>query len=178
MRLFYWTDGSRKHGDVFAMHMQSKTIVAERATPCGPIEPNASVIVREVRALRHPDGMCRDMRSVLLLSLARFIGAAYATGDAQCWEAAHQCAEDAAGAIDGPVFVARAASLVRTIRRCNARDIVFWPSSCARLSNDEARLMILIETARGADLLTLRRAALGVSANSMSQKRSGSPANS
>jgi hypothetical protein len=144
------------------MHMQSKAIVAEGAAPCRPTEPNASVFVQDVRALKQLGSVCRDKHSVLLLSLVRFIGAAYATGDAQCWEAAHQCAEEAAGAFLGPMLVARAASLVRTIRRCVARDIVYWPSSCARLSNDEASLMMLIETARGPDLLALRRAALGV----------------
>jgi hypothetical protein len=144
------------------MHMQSKTIVAERAMPCGATAPIASVLDHEVRLLQHLDSVRRDKQSALLLSLVRFIGAAYATGDAECWEAAHQCAEDAAGANDGPIFVARAASLVRTIRRCTARDFVYWPASCVRLSNDEASLMILIESACGADPFASRRAALDI----------------
>jgi hypothetical protein len=75
----------------------------------------------------------------------RYIGAAYATGDACCWEAAYSCVDHAPEGIDGALFVARAASLVRAIRCNRACEFCYLPSSCRRLSLDEAKLMALIE---------------------------------
>jgi hypothetical protein len=115
--------------------------------------PNVCPFARAAEASR-PGG---DRFSALFLSLARFVGAAYSTDDAGCWEAAHRCAEDALGARDGPLFVARAAALVRAIRRYRDAEFAYWPSSCARLSRDENILMALIEAARSKDSLAMEQ---------------------
>ena len=113
-----------------------------------PISEPANALNGSVKALPHRDIACRDEFAAVALSLLRFIGAAYVTGDAGCWEAAYRFADDAAGAAEGPLLVARAAALVRVLRRCRDRDLVYLPSSCNRLSAEEAQLMVLIEAAR------------------------------
>jgi hypothetical protein len=90
--------------------------------------------------------------SAAVLSVLRFIAAAYVTGEAECWEAAFRFADEAAGD-DGPLLVARVASLVRLIRRHH--DLVCLPPSCSGLSVDEKRIMMLIGLARDNDHRTL-----------------------
>jgi hypothetical protein len=140
------------------MHAQQTSTAAEPIVLSDARTPNVCPFARDVDASRHGG----DRFAMLFLSLARFVGAAYATDEAGCWEAAHQCAEDAVGQIDGPLFVARAAALVRAIRRYRDEDFAYWPSSCSRLSNDEARLMRLIEAARGTDLPAAEQAAAAI----------------
>ncbi|WP_454625256.1 hypothetical protein [Bradyrhizobium cenepequi] len=79
--------------------------------------------------------------SAAVLSVLRFIAAAYATGEAECWEAAFRFADDAAGE-DGALLVARVAALVRLIRRHHG--LICLPPSCSGLSIDERRIMTLI----------------------------------
>jgi hypothetical protein len=131
------------------------------ATAAKPVLPRDAPTPHACPFARHAEAPRQrgDSFAMLFLSLARFVGAAYATDEAGCWEAAHRCAEDAVGPIDGPLFVARAAALVRAIRRYCDEDFAYWPSSCARLSDDEARLMRLIEAARGTDALACEQAA-------------------
>lgn len=105
----------------------------------------------DAKALSHRDVVCRDEFATVALSLLRFIGAAYTTGDSGCWEAAYRLADDRAGTSDGPLLVARAAALARVIRHCRDRDLAYLPSSCNRLSIEEAQLMVLIEAARNGD---------------------------
>jgi hypothetical protein len=64
------------------------------------------------RSVESYDDFCR-----VALSLFRFIGAAYATGASDCWEAAYRFADEAPGVYDSPLLVARAAALVRILRR-------------------------------------------------------------
>ena len=90
------------------------------------------------------DDFCR-----VALSLFRFIGAAYATGASDCWEAAYRFADEAPGIADSPLLVARAAALVRILRSGRPCDLCFMPPSCRRLSKDEAELMRLLAVARG-----------------------------
>ena len=73
------------------------------------------------------------------MAVLRFIGAAYETGDAACWEAAHTRAEDELGPLDGALLVAGAATVVRTI--LSRRDFSFLPPPCRRLSVDETALL-------------------------------------
>jgi len=89
------------------------------------------------------DGFCR-----VVLSLFRFIGAAYATGASDCWEAAYRFADEAPDIADSPLLVARAAALVRILRRGRPCELCFMPPSCRRLSKDEAELMRLLAAAR------------------------------
>lgn len=89
------------------------------------------------------DDFCR-----VTLALFRFIGAAYATGAADCWEAAYRFADEAPGIADRPLLVARAAALVRLVRTGRPCDLCFMPPSCRRLSKDEAELMRLLAVAR------------------------------
>lgn len=82
------------------------------------------------------------------LSLFRFIGAAYATGASDCWEAAYRFADEAPDIADSPLLVARAAALVRILRSGRPCELCFMPPSCRRLSKDEADLMRLLAAAR------------------------------
>jgi hypothetical protein len=144
------------------MQAQQTSTAVKPALPHDASKPNVCPFADQAKAprLRHTIGA--DRFAILFLSLARFVGAAYATGDADCWEAAHRCAEDVVGPTDGPLFVARAAALVRAIRRHRDHDLAYWPASCHRLSDDEAKLMLLIAAAREADLIALERAAADV----------------
>lgn len=89
------------------------------------------------------DEFCRTA-----LSLFRFIGAAYATGASDCWEAAYRFADEAPDIADRPLLVARAAALVRILRSGRSCELCFMPPSCRRLSKDEADLMRLLAAAR------------------------------
>ncbi|WP_256806977.1 hypothetical protein [Bradyrhizobium sp. Bra64] len=89
------------------------------------------------------DDFCR-----IALSLLRFIGAAYATGASDCWEAAYRFADEAPDIADSPLLVARAAALVRILRSGRPCELCFMPPSCRRLSKDEAELMRLLAVAR------------------------------
>lgn len=89
------------------------------------------------------DEFCRTA-----LSLFRFIGAAYATGASDCWEAAYRFADEAPDIADSPLLVARAAALVRILRSGRPCELYFMPPSCRRLSKDEADLMRLLAAAR------------------------------
>ena len=90
------------------------------------------------------DDFCR-----VALALFRFIGAAYATGASDCWEAAYRFADEAPGIADSPLLVARAAALVRILRSGRPCALCFMPPSCRRLSKDETELMRLLAVARG-----------------------------
>lgn len=89
------------------------------------------------------DEFCR-----VALSLCRFIGAAYATGASDCWEAAYRFADETPGIADSPLLVARAAALVRVLRSGRPCELCFMPPSCKRLSKDETELMRLLAVAR------------------------------
>jgi hypothetical protein len=95
------------------------------------------------RSIEGYDDFCR-----LALSLIRFIGAAYATGASDCWEAAYRFADEAPGIADSPLLVARAAALVRILRSGRPCEMCFMPPSCRRLSKDEVELMRLLAVAR------------------------------
>jgi hypothetical protein len=94
-------------------------------------------------SIENYDSFCR-----VALSLFRFIGAAYATGASDCWEAAYRFADEAPGIADSPLLVARAAALVRILRSGRPCELCFMPPSCRRLSKDEAELMRLLAVAR------------------------------
>ncbi|WP_342738195.1 hypothetical protein [Bradyrhizobium sp. B117] len=95
------------------------------------------------RSVESYDQFCR-----IALSLFRFIGAAYATGASDCWEAAYRYADEAPDIADSPLLVARAAALVRILRSGRPCELCFMPPSCRRLSQDEAELMRLLAVAR------------------------------
>lgn len=84
----------------------------------------------------------------LILAIVRFLCAAYCTDDAKYWHAALCCAEDTMGPIDGPSFLARAATLVIAIRKERIRDFEFLPAACERASPDEAHLLQMLAAAR------------------------------
>src|SRR3954469_13631355 len=95
-----------------------------------------------------PDFDSYDDFGRVTLSLFRFIGAAYATGASDCWEAAYRFADEAPDIADSPLLVARAAALVRILRSGRPCELCFMPPSCRRLSQDEAELMRLLAVAR------------------------------
>lgn len=89
-----------------------------------------------------------DQFSRIALSLFRFIGAAYATGASDCWEAAYRYADETPDIADSALLVARAAALVRILRSGRPCELCFMPPSCRRLSKDETDLMRLLAAAR------------------------------
>lgn len=95
-----------------------------------------------------PGVECHDDFCRIALALFRFIGAAYATGASDCWEAAYRFADEAPGIADSPLLVARAAALVRILRSGRPCELCFMPPSCRRLSKDETELMRLLSAAR------------------------------
>jgi hypothetical protein len=95
------------------------------------------------RSIESYDDFCR-----VALSLFRYIGAAYATGASDCWEAAYRFADEAPGIADSPLLVARAAALVRILRSGRPCELCLMPPSCRRLSKDETELMRLLAAAR------------------------------
>ncbi|MDA9491409.1 hypothetical protein [Bradyrhizobium sp. CCBAU 11361] len=111
---------------------------ARQSRPC-PLQ--AALATRP--SIESYDPFCR-----VALSLFRFIGAAYATGASDCWEAAYRFADEAPGIADSPLLVARAAALVRILRSGRPCELCFMPPSCRRLSKDEAELMRLLAVAR------------------------------
>ncbi|MGX4773827.1 hypothetical protein ACWAUC_28955 [Bradyrhizobium guangdongense] len=96
------------------------------------------------RSVEGCDEFCR-----VALSLFRFIGAAYATGASDCWEAAYRFPDEAPGISDSPLLVARVAALVRILRSGRPCELCFMPPSCRKLSKDEGELMRLLALARG-----------------------------
>ena len=85
-------------------------------------------------------------RAVMLA--LRFVAAADDTGDAACWDAAFERAEDEFGPRDGALLVARAAALLRALRR-DGSDLRFLPPPCRRLSAGEAELLAALRARFG-----------------------------
>lgn len=81
------------------------------------------------------DGVDRTVMLAL-----RFVAAAAETGDAACFDAAFDGAEAALGPRDGALLVARAATLVRALRREDSA-ARFLPPPCRHLSPGEAELL-------------------------------------
>jgi hypothetical protein len=99
----------------------------------------------------HRDTVCADGFAATCLSLLRFVAAGYATGEAACWEAAFQLADQAVDAENGPLLVARIATLVRILRRAGVDELACLPAPCNRLTVEEERVILLIEAARQDD---------------------------
>ncbi len=85
-------------------------------------------------------------RAVMLA--LRFVAAADDTGDAACWDAAFERAEAEFGPRDGALLVARAAALLRALRR-DGSDLRFLPPPCRRLSAGEAGLLAALRARLG-----------------------------
>ena len=100
--------------------------VCPERTGC-PADPTAATLPR--------DGVAR----AVMLAL-RFVAAAAETGDAACFDAAFDGAEAALGPRDGALLVARAAALVRALKREEA-ELRFLPPPCRYLSPGEAVLL-------------------------------------
>lgn len=109
----------------------------------------------------HWDTVCPDAFAATCLSVLRFVAAAYTTGEAACWETAFQLADRAVDTENGPILVARIASLVRILRRAGTDELACLPAPCNRLTIGEERLILLIQAARGNDR---RQLTVGVSA--------------
>src|ERR1700735_4411931 len=105
------------------MHAPQTSTAAEPVLLREAPTPNVCPFARDAEA----PGLRVDRFAMLFLSLPRFVGAAYATDAAGCWEAAHGCACDPVRPIEGPLSVARGAGLVRAIRRYRDRDFTYWP---------------------------------------------------
>lgn len=82
-----------------------------------------------------------------MLSVFRFISAAYETGDVACSEAAHARAEAAHGVLEGALLVARATAVLRLLRTARPTFVILPPSS-RWLSDDEAALMRFVRQTR------------------------------
>lgn len=95
------------------------------------------------------DPMPSDATERALVLVLRCLAAAGETGDALCWDAAFDRAEQAFGPRDGTLVVARVAALHRSLARSGSAPYVL-PLPCRRLSRGEA------------DLLKLFRASIGI----------------
>ncbi len=82
----------------------------------------------------------RDGAERVVILALRFVAAAAETGDAACFDAAFDGAEAAFGPRDGALLVARAAALLRALKRDEA-EWHFLPPPCRALSPGEAHLL-------------------------------------
>jgi hypothetical protein len=94
------------------------------------------------------DETCSDGADVIAMAVSRFIAAASMTGDAACWDAAHACAEDVLGPLEGARVVAAMASVMRALKVERAKPWAFMPASCCRLTADERDLVTALQAAR------------------------------
>ncbi|MXQ14229.1 hypothetical protein [Microvirga makkahensis] len=99
--------------------------------------------------------VCTDQAEVLALTITRFIAAGYMTQDAACWDAGHQCAEEALGYVDGPRLVAAMAGVMRALRVERQQPWHSMPASCCRTTRDEIELMAALSQARIANTTAL-----------------------
>jgi hypothetical protein len=93
---------------------------------------------------------------VLILDVARCFCFGWANGDIAAWDYAFELCEERFGPVEGPAFVARVISLMRTLlkeRRCG---LSYMPVRCSRLCPDEERLMRAVQSAIRGDADTLR----------------------
>lgn len=104
--------------------------------------PAAASTCRERPACPRDPGavLPRDGVERAVMLALRFVAAAAETGDAACFDAAFDGAEAALGPRDGALLVARAAALIRALRRDEA-ELHFLPPPCRYLSPGEARLL-------------------------------------
>lgn len=103
------------------------------------------------RPTPHRETACPDAFAATCLSIIRYIAAAYATGEAACWEMSLRLADEATGTEYGPLLVARLSMLIRIIRRIGTHELVCLPAPCNRLTVEEQQLMLMIEAARHND---------------------------
>ncbi len=116
----------------------------------------------KARALFHRDIACRDEFAAVTLSLLRLIGAAYATAMLVAGRRPIIWLTTAPAPAQAHCWLLVQRGLARMIRRCRDDDVVYLPSSCNRLSADEAQLMRLIEAARLGDPVELATAVSGL----------------
>lgn len=103
-----------------------------------PACPERPACPRDPGAVLPRDGVER----AVMLAL-RFVAAAAETGDAACFDAAFDGAEAAFGPRDGALLVARAAALIRALRR-DEGELHFLPPPCRYLSPGEAQLLVAL----------------------------------
>lgn len=134
----------------------------DRRHPARSGEPLVFDFARSGAACVDRPSVCRDQGEHLMLALVRYVCAGYMTASADCWEAAHACADDTIGPVDGPPFVARAVALVRALRAERRVAFAFFPATCGRMSRDEADLIVLVQAARAGEIAGVERAAARV----------------
>jgi hypothetical protein len=113
--------------------------------------------------LPHVTEVCANESEVLGLSIIRFVAAGAMTGDAACWDAAHDCAESVLGWREGSALVAAMACLVRALRRQRTTAFTCLPAPCCRVAPDECELLDLLSLARREDCADLPVAAARLS---------------
>jgi len=105
---------------------------------------------------------CPDNASVLALSVARFVAAAYVTGDAFCFDTAFEGAEKVLGAERGQDVVARMIGVIRAMRAERVAEWQFLPATCCRMTRHECQLVEALTLVRGEGRRVAGRAAQGV----------------
>jgi hypothetical protein len=96
----------------------------------------------------HVRQACSGEGDVLALAVTRYIASAYLTGDAVCWEAAHDHAERELGLAQGARLVAAMSAVMRALRAERGGMWTFMPASCCRVTDDELELIRLMALAR------------------------------
>lgn len=104
----------------------------------------------------------------LILALVRFICSAYVTGQGSYWHAALESAEEVLGPANGPAFFARAAGVVRALRKERSRAFQFLPPVCELASPDERALLSLLRATRRPDPTILRARATALTGHNRS----------
>lgn len=95
----------------------------------------------------------------LLLLGYRSLMAAYEFSDMSCWELVWQAYIAEFGENDARRLVGELQYWGRSIRQRAGRSLNYFPSSCQRMSDDEAAALALVSAAQGADVETGRLAA-------------------
>ena len=89
----------------------------------------------------HVRQACSGEGEALALAVTRYIASAYLTGDAVCWEAAHDHAERELGPVEGARLVAAMSAVMRALRAERGGMWTFMPASCCRVTDDELELI-------------------------------------
>jgi hypothetical protein len=119
--------------------------------PLQPIEARDRAMDKEVhdRMLSVAE-VCRDEIEALALSVTRFVAAGYMTSDVACWDAAYDAADGVIGPTEGAQLIARLTVVMRAIRAERGADWRFMPAPCCRVTEDERRLIDLLQAGREA----------------------------
>jgi hypothetical protein len=95
---------------------------------------------------------------LLILEVSRCFCHGWTNGDVGAWDHAFQVCDERFGPIEGPAFVARVISLMRTLLSERRSGLRYMPVGCTRICKDEESLMRAVQGAIRGDAQALRSA--------------------